>query len=44
MLDVSRGAVPKPETLKDVLRYLAKTGYNRLMLYTEDTFLLPDRP
>lgn len=44
MIDVSRGSVPKPETIRDILVFLAKMGYNRLMLYTEDTFLVETYP
>ena len=44
MIDVSRGAVLKVETVKDVMRTIAKMGYNRMMLYTEDTFLVDTYP
>ena len=44
MIDVSRGAVLKTETVKDVIRIVAKMGYNRIMLYTEDTFLVDAYP
>src|SRR5690606_123932 len=38
MVDVSRNAVLKVETLKKLIEYLAIFGYNNLQLYTEDTF------
>lgn len=38
MLDCSRNAVMKPAAVKKFIDYLAKTGYNTLELYTEDTF------
>lgn len=44
MIDVSRGHCLKPETVKDIMRITAKMGYNRIMLYTEDTFLLEEYP
>lgn len=44
MLDASRGAVPRVETLKAVFRRLALMGYNEVMLYTEDTYLIPEQP
>lgn len=37
MLDLSRNAVLKVETIKDVILHLALLGYNSLQLYTEDT-------
>lgn len=37
MLDISRNAVLKVETIKDVILHLALLGYNSLQLYTEDT-------
>nr|WP_308742498.1 beta-N-acetylhexosaminidase [uncultured Anaerocolumna sp.] len=37
MLDVSRNAVLKTETIKDIVLHLALLGYNSLQLYTEDT-------
>lgn len=44
MLDVSRGAIPRVETMKAVFRKLAVLGYNQVMLYTEDTYPVPEQP
>lgn len=44
MLDCSRNAVMKVEYAKRWLRRLALLGYNMVMLYTEDTYSLPDEP
>ena len=44
MLDVSRGMVMKVEHLKKWFRRLALSGYNVVMLYTEDVYELPDEP
>ena len=44
MLDCSRNAVPRPETLKKLLRILCRMGYNTLQLYMEDVYSLPDFP
>jgi hypothetical protein len=44
MFDVSRGRVPKRETLIDLARTLAHYKYNHLQLYTEHTFLFPRHP
>lgn len=44
MLDMSRNAVLKPETVQQVIRYMAAMGLNGLMLYTEDTYELKSRP
>lgn len=44
MLDVSRNAVLKLETVKDIIRYMANMGLNTLMLYTEDTYEMPEYP
>lgn len=44
MLDNSRNAVMKVETVKEICRYLAVMGFNALQLYTEDTFKLEDYP
>ena len=44
MADVSRNAVLKVETVKDIIRYMAKMGLNQLMLYTEDTYKLENYP
>lgn len=44
MLDCSRNAVLRVEHVKKWLRRMALCGYNALMLYTEDTYALPDEP
>ena len=44
MLDCSRNAVMKVDHLKGWMRRLALMGYNMVMLYTEDTYELPDEP
>lgn len=44
MIDCSRGAVPKPETIEQFQCCMALMGANLLMLYTEDTYEVPERP
>lgn len=44
MVDTSRCGVPKIETLKKLIDYLAILGYDNLLLYTEDTIELEGRP
>lgn len=44
MLDCSRNAVMKTSYLKSWMRRLSLMGYNMIMLYTEDTYCLPDEP
>jgi hexosaminidase len=44
MIDCSRNAVMKVDTVKGWIRRLALMGYNMLMLYTEDTYELPGEP
>lgn len=44
MVDCSRNAVPKVETVKKLLRRMALMGYHALLLYTEDTYELSDYP
>ena len=44
MIDVSRNAVPKTDTLKRIIVYMAKMGFNMLMLYTEGTFKMEKYP
>lgn len=44
MVDVSRNAVMKVETVKHYIDQLACLGMNLLMLYTEDTFEVPEYP
>ncbi len=44
MLDCSRNAVSRVETVKFLLRRMALMGMNVLMLYTEETYEVPGRP
>lgn len=44
MLDVSRGAVIKVEKVKDIIRRIARMGFNEIMLYTEDTYTVQEYP
>lgn len=44
MIDCSRNAVPKPETVERFIRCTALLGFNALMLYTEDTYFVPEEP
>lgn len=44
MADLSRNAVYRPETARQIIRYLAICGYDSMMLYTEDTYELPGYP
>lgn len=44
MLDVSRGAVLKVGKVKDFLLLIARMGFNRLMLYTEDVYTMKKHP
>lgn len=44
MLDCSRGMVMTVDYVKKWLRRMALMGYDTLMLYTEDTYLLDDEP
>jgi len=44
MIDCSRNGVPNIPALKNYLQILAKMGYNCAMLYTEDTYEIPDEP
>jgi len=44
MIDTSRNAVMKVNTIKKFIRYAALFGFNALMLYTEDTFEVEDEP
>ncbi|MFZ4773961.1 MAG: hypothetical protein ACOYM3_01270 [Terrimicrobiaceae bacterium] len=44
MLDMSRNAVMRPDHLRRWMRRLCLFGFNRLMLYMEDTYKLPDEP
>ncbi len=44
MVDTSRCGVPTVKTLCRLVDYLALMGYDNLLLYTEDTVVLEDRP
>ncbi|MBO5754797.1 MAG: beta-N-acetylhexosaminidase [Clostridia bacterium] len=44
MIDMSRNAVMSVEALKKFFVYLAKMGYKRVMLYTEDTYEVAEEP
>ncbi|MDO4292550.1 MAG: beta-N-acetylhexosaminidase [Eubacteriales bacterium] len=44
MVDCSRNAVPSVSFLKDLMVSMALMGYDRLMLYTEDTYEIEGRP
>ena len=44
MIDVSRNAVLKVETVKKIIVYMAKMGFDLLMLYTEDTYKMDKYP
>lgn len=44
MGDCSRNAVYNIPTAKQMIRYLALMGYDSMMLYTEDTYELPEYP
>lgn len=44
MYDCSRNAVPKVETVKRRILRLALLGYNRVMLYCEETYRLDGEP
>ncbi|MBI2440969.1 MAG: family 20 glycosylhydrolase [Lentisphaerae bacterium] len=44
MLDCSRNGVPRPETVRTLLRRWALMGFNMAMLYTEDTYEVPGEP
>ncbi len=44
MLDCSRNAVPRVETVKHLLRILSRMGFSTLQLYMEDVFQLADYP
>lgn len=44
MLDCSRNGVVKVDTVKRMLRYMALMGLDMLMLYTEDTYEVPEYP
>ncbi len=44
MLDCSRNAVSTVETVKKLIRFISACGMNMLMLYTEDTYEIPEEP
>ena len=44
MLDCSRNAVMKPETIKHYANIVKKMGYNTIMLYLEDTYEIESQP
>jgi hexosaminidase len=44
MLDVSRGKVPTPETVREIIDLCARLKLNVLMLYTEHTFRFRRHP
>ena len=44
MVDCSRNAVVNVESVKKLLLHMASMGFNALMLYTEDTYELPEFP
>ena len=44
MMDVSRNLVPTTDTVKYTMRKMALMGMNTYMLYTEDTYEIPERP
>jgi len=44
MIDCSRNAVLKVETVKDIIRKIASMGLNIAMLYTEDTYEIEGYP
>ncbi len=44
MADMSRNAVYNLPTAKKTIRLLALCGYNSIMLYTEDTYEIPEYP
>ncbi len=44
MADMSRNAVYNIPSAKRMIRYLALMGYDSLMLYTEDTYEVPEYP
>ncbi len=44
MADMSRNAVFNVKSCKRMIRYLALMGYDSMMLYTEDTYEIPEYP
>ena len=43
-LDLSRGAVLKPEAVKKYMRYMATMGLDYVLLYIEDIYTIPELP
>ena len=44
MMDMSRNSVMNLPQLKVFTKEIASMGYNMLMLYTEDTYEIPEEP
>ncbi len=44
MLDVSRGAVIKVSRVKEIIGFIARMGFNCIMLYTEDVYEMKKYP
>ncbi|MCY4628070.1 MAG: family 20 glycosylhydrolase [Acidobacteria bacterium] len=44
LLDISRGKVPRPESIRWLIGVLARLRYNELFLYTEHTFQFERHP
>ena len=44
MMDMSRNSVMNMPSLKKLIPALADMGYNFIMLYTEDTYEIPEEP
>jgi hypothetical protein len=44
MIDLSRNGVLKLDAIQRMMRYLALMGYNRVLLYMEDTYEIPGEP
>ena len=43
-LDLSRGAVLKPDAVMEYMRYMATMGLDYVLLYVEDTYTIPELP
>ncbi|MDR2506359.1 MAG: beta-N-acetylhexosaminidase [Oscillospiraceae bacterium] len=43
-IDCSRGAVMKPDAVCGYIDNIVQLGFNAIMLYTEDTFTIPEYP
>lgn len=44
MIDMSRGGVMNPQSVKHTIEVMAALGMNMLQLYTEDTYTVPEYP